>query len=43
MARFLWNPTFINFHELFDEGEERFPVECLPTYSLVEAELRSRT
>jgi len=21
---------FINFHELFNEGEERIPVECLP-------------
>jgi len=43
MARFLWDPTLINFHELFDEGEERFPIECLPTDGSVEAELRSRT
>ena len=31
MARLLWNPMFIDFHELFNEGEERVTVECLPT------------
>ena len=33
---------FIDFHELFDEGEKRIPVKCLPKNGSKMSKLRSR-
>jgi len=39
MAWFLWNPTLIEFHKLFDEGEKRISVECLSTNGLAKVQV----
>jgi len=39
MARFLWYPMLIEFHELFDETEKRIPVESLSTNGLAKVQV----
>jgi len=38
MARFLRNPVLIEFHEVFDEGEKRIPIEPLSVDWLVKVQ-----